>query len=90
MGDPVEELIAQIKTLLIEGLNLEELSPDDIGTDDLLFDDSGLGLDSVDALELVMEVERNFGVQIQDDAKSREILKSVRTLATWVQSQQDG
>jgi len=90
MGNPVEELIAQIKTLLIEGLNLEELTPEEIGTDDLLFGDSGLGLDSVDALELVMEVERNFGVQIQDDAKSREILKSVRTLATWVQSQQDG
>jgi acyl carrier protein len=52
--------------------------------DDHLFGDDGLGLDSVDALELVMEVERRFGVQIQDDEKSREVLKSVRTLAEFL------
>lgn len=80
----MDALIPQIKTLLIEGLNLEEMSPEDIGTDDLLFGDAGLGLDSVDALELVMEVERQFGVQIQDDEESREVLKSVRTLAAFV------
>ena len=80
----MDALIPQIKTLLIEGLNLEEMSPDDIGPDDHLFGDAGLGLDSVDALELVMEVERRFGVQIQDDEKSREVLKSVRTLAAFL------
>jgi acyl carrier protein len=80
----VDALIPQIKVLLIEGLNLEEMSPDDIGPDDHLFGDDGLGLDSVDALELVMEVERRFGVQIQDDEKSREVLKSVRTLAEFL------
>lgn len=86
----MDDLIGQIKTILIESLNLEEMRPDDIGVDDLLFGDAGLGLDSVDALELVMEVERNFGVQIQDDEGSREILKSVRTLATWIESQRNG
>ncbi|MEZ4317049.1 MAG: phosphopantetheine-binding protein [Myxococcota bacterium] len=85
----MNDIIAQIKTLLIESLNLEEMTPDDIGEDDLLFGDSGLGLDSVDALELVMEIERNFGVQIQDDEGSRAILKSVRTLATYVEAQRN-
>lgn len=82
-----ESLTERIKIVLIEGLNLEEISPSDIGENDPLFGDTGLGLDSVDALELVMEIERNFGVQIQDDAKSREILTSVKTLADYVGSQ---
>ena len=83
----MEQRIADIKTLLIEGLNLEELSPEDIDPDAFLFGDGGLGLDSVDALELVMEVERRFGVQIQDDEQSRTILTSVRTLAAWLEVQ---
>lgn len=84
----MDTLIERVKTVLIEGLNLEELSPEDIGADDLLFGDGGLGLDSVDALELVMEVERQFGVQIQDDEGSRKILKSVRTLAEHIERTQ--
>ena len=83
----MNSLVDRIKVVLIEGLNLEELDPADIGETDLLFGDAGLGLDSVDALELVMEIERNFGVQIQDDAKSREILSSVKTLADYIRSQ---
>lgn len=77
----MDALIERVKVVLIEGLNLEDLSPADIGDDDLLFGDGGLGLDSVDALELVMEVERQFGVQIQDEEGSRRVLRSVRTLA---------
>lgn len=80
----MEELIPKIKTLLIEGLNLEELKPEDIDPDADLFGDDGLGLDSVDALEIVMEVERQFGVQIKDDEESRAILQSVRSLAKHV------
>lgn len=82
----MEELIPKIKTLLIEGLNLEELSPEDIDPDADLFGDDGLGLDSVDALEIVMEVERQFGVQIKDDEASRAILQSVRSLAQHIQA----
>ena len=84
----MEELIPKIKMLLIEGLNLEELKPEDIDPDADLFGDDGLGLDSVDALEIVMEVERQFGVQIKDDESSRAILRSVRSLAEHVQANQ--
>lgn len=80
----MEELIPKIKTLLIEGLNLDEITPADIDPDADLFGDDGLGLDSVDALEIVMEIERQFGVQIKDDEASRAILRSVRSLAAHV------
>lgn len=83
----MDALIARVKNLLIESLNLEDLTPDDIGTDDVLFGEQGLGLDSVDALELVMEVERTFGVQIKDDEGSRAILRSVRSLAEHIRAQ---
>ncbi len=83
----MDDLIPQIKTLIIQGLNLEEVSPDDLEPDAPLFGDAGLGLDSVDALELVMELERQFGFQLQDDADSRKVLTSVRTIATWVAEQ---
>lgn len=83
----MDSLVDRIKVVLIEGLNLDEVAPDDIGENALLFGDAGLGLDSIDALELVIEIERNFGVQIRDDAKSREILTSVKTLADYVRSQ---
>ena len=83
----MDKLIQSIKVLIIEGLNLEEITPDQIDPDADLFGDAGLGLDSVDALELVMEVERQFGVQIQDDEASRAILQSVRSLATYIESQ---
>lgn len=86
----MDALIARVKVVLIEGLNLEDLSPADIGDDDLLFGDGGLGLDSVDALELVMEVERQFGVQIQDEEGSRKVLRSVRTLAEHIRAQGRG
>lgn len=80
----MNELIPRIKTMIVQGLNLEEVSPEEIETDALLFGDGPLGLDSVDALEIVMEVERTFGVVIQDDSESRDILRSVRTLAEHV------
>lgn len=82
-----DDLIGQVKTLILEGLNLDELTPDDIEPDAPLFGDEGIGLDSVDALELVMEIERRFGFQLQDDASSRDVLASVRSIATWIESQ---
>lgn len=84
------DLIPRIKTLILEGLHLDELSPADLDPDVPLFGDGGLGLDSVDALELVMELERQFGVQLQDDQASREVLRSVRSIAAWVEAQGAG
>ena len=84
-----DDLIPHLKNLLITGLNLEEMKPEDLDPDAPLFGDSGIGLDSVDALELVMELERQFGYQLQDDASSREVLTSIRTIAAWVREQQN-
>lgn len=86
MYTAMTELIADLKTLLIRELNLEGVQPTDIDADAPLFGDGPLGLDSVDALEVAMEVERSYGVVIQDDEASRAILTSVRSLATHIQA----
>lgn len=84
----MSDLKLQIKELIIEALQLEEVSSGDIEDSGDLFGDDGLGLDSVDALELVMEVERVFGVTIKDDEESRKILRSVDSLSAYIRSQQ--
>jgi acyl carrier protein len=79
----VDEVIAQVKRVIVEGLRLDKVKPEDIGDDQPLFG-GALGLDSVDALELVLEVERHFGVRIEDDAEGRAVLRSPRTLAAHI------
>lgn len=83
----MKEIKQSLKTLIIESLMLEEIAPGDIGDDDLLFGGE-LGLDSVDALEIAMEVERVFKVSIPENNESRSIFKSVSTLAAHIQSHQ--
>ncbi|MBF0460378.1 MAG: acyl carrier protein [Magnetococcales bacterium] len=82
------DLLSEIKTLLVVALKIEDLTPEDIGEDDLLFDAAGLGLDSIDALELGAALRKKYGVVF--DAKTTEIrhhFTSVRTLATFILSQ---
>ncbi len=79
----MDPLLEQIKRVIVEGLHLDALSPADIGDDQLLFG-GALGLDSVDALELVLEVERHFEVTIGDDVEGRAALRTVRTLADYI------
>jgi len=79
----------QIKQLIIDALMIEDTEADDIGTDDLLFGpDSNLGLDSVDALELAMEIERVFGVSIPESEETRKVFTSVATLMAYIQQHQ--
>jgi acyl carrier protein len=73
------ELKQRIKEVLIEELMLQE-QPDEIGNDTPLFGD-GLGLDSVDALQLVVALEKNFDLKISDAEKAKLILRSVDTIA---------
>lgn len=84
----VEALNERVKNVIIDGLQLREMGIDTIDDDAPLFGDSGLGLDSVDALELVLEVERQFGVTIDDSEEGRKVLRSVATLAAHIQAQQ--
>lgn len=77
----------ELKAFIIETMNLEDITPADIGDDTQLFADDGLGLDSIDALELVLALKKKYGIVLEaNDEKSREHLRSVATLAALVQS----
>ncbi len=79
----------QIKQLIIDSLGLEDITAADIETDAPLFGDEGLGLDSVDALELGLAVQKTFGFQMDGEKQNlRDHFASVRTLADFVRSQQ--
>jgi len=81
----MEQLIEKLKSEIIEALNLEEITPEEIDADAPLFGD-GLGLDSIDALEIILILERNYGVKVtnpgSEDVKA--IFYSVRTLAEYI------
>ena len=72
---------------IIDGLNLEDITPEDIGSDDPLFGE-GLGLDSIDALELAVVVERQYGIKIQDMEEGRAAFASIAALDEYIQKHQ--
>lgn len=79
----MDDLILELKKQIIEVLNLEDMTPDDIDNDAPLFGE-GLGLDSIDALELIVLMEKNYGIKLQDPAKGKEIFKSVSVMADYI------
>ncbi len=81
----MEELMLQLKKEIIEVLNLEDVTPEDIADDAPLFGD-GLGLDSIDALELIVLMEKNYGIKLENPSQGKEIFKSVRTMAEYIQA----
>ncbi|WP_300698355.1 phosphopantetheine-binding protein [Bacteroides sp.] len=85
----MEELIDKLKKELIQELNLEEITPKDIDTDAPLFGDAGLGLDSIDALEIILILERNYGIKIKNPAEGKQIFYSIRTLADYISENQN-
>ena len=80
----MEELILELKQQIIEALNLEEMTPDEIDTDAPLFGNDGLGLDSIDALELIVLMEKRYGIKLANPAEGKAIFKSVKTIAEYV------
>ena len=83
------DLKQEIKQLIIDSLGLEDLTPADIGDEEALFGDSGLGLDSVDALELGLAVQKRFGFQLDGENDNlRDNFANVKTLAEFVRSRQ--
>ena len=72
------------KKILIEYLNLEDITPSDIDDTAALFGDEGLGLDSVDAIELVLAVEKEYGVKITDPKQYETIFASVQSLLNYI------
>ena len=79
----MDELIEELKASIIEALNLEDLTPADVDADAPLFGE-GLGLDSIDALELIVLMERNYGIRLKDAAAGRQVFQSVRVMAEYV------
>jgi acyl carrier protein len=85
----MEELIENLKVQLIEQLNLEEVTPAEIGKDDALFGD-GLGLDSIDALELIVLLDNHYDLQIPKPEDGKAIFQSVQTLADFITANKKG
>ena len=82
----MSDLHQELKTFIIEMMNLEDTTPEDIGNDTLLFADDGLGLDSIDALELVLGLKKKYGVELEaNDEATHPHLRSVATLASLIE-----
>jgi len=79
----MDELILKLKEEIIEVLNLEDVKTADIDENAPLFGE-GLGLDSIDALELIVLMEKNYGIKLQDAAQGKEIFKSIKILADYI------
>ena len=80
--------LEEVKQFIIDVLKLEDITPDDMDADESLFGD-GLGLDSIDALELGVALQKRFGMTLSDDSEeTRRHFKSVRTLAAMIASHQ--
>ena len=77
------DLKRKLKELLIERLKFEDMTPDDIADDDPLFA-GGLGLDSIDALEIVVMLESEFGIKVKNEGSARDYFRSISTLAELV------
>lgn len=81
----MSELEQEIKAMIVEELLLDDVRPEDIASDAPLFGNSGLGLDSIDALELVRALDKRFGVRVRaEDEQNKQIFASVKNLAAYV------
>jgi len=74
----------ELKEVLIKYLNLEDIEANEINDNDPLFGDDGLGLDSVDSIELVLAIEKEYGVKITDSTKYDTIFATISSLLTYI------
>lgn len=83
----MSDLTDRLKTLIVDALQLDDVEPQELDNDEPLMD-NGLGLDSIDALELVVRVEKEFGIKIKNSEEAREALASINSLAAFIQARQ--
>lgn len=81
----MSELKEELKAKIIEQLNLEDISVADIADDDALFGD-GLGLDSIDALELIVMLDKDYGIRLSDPKEGKKIFESVQVMADYIET----
>ena len=79
----MEALILELKNRIIEALNLEDITPEEIDENAPLFG-TGLGLDYIDALELIVLLDKYYGIRLDDPKKGKEIFKSVTSIAQYI------
>lgn len=84
----ITELKEKLKVQIIQFLNLTDLTPADIKNDEPLFGD-GLGLDSIDSLELIVLLKREYGINIQDPKEGRKVLIDVNTMAAYIEQHRE-
>ncbi len=82
--DGQDTLPSQVKAAIVRCLRMP-ITPDEIGDDMPLFDE-GLGLDSIDVLEIVLELQRTFGVEITDEQVGKRVLRSVSTIVAFIET----
>ena len=80
----MDALIAELKQKVVEALNLEELSAEEINENTPLFGADGLGLDSIDALELIVLLDKEYGIRLSDPKQGKEIFYSIATMAEYI------
>ena len=81
----MDALIAELKQKVVEVLNLEELSAEEINENTPLSGADGLGLDSIDALELIVLLDKEYGIRLSDPKQGKEIFYSIATMAEYIQ-----
>lgn len=79
----MDKLMAQLKRQIIERLNLKDQKPEDIGDDQPLFVE-GLGLDSIDALELIVLLQQDYGIKLSNAEDGPKVFYSIRTMAEYI------
>ncbi len=79
----MEDLKLELKHKIIENLNLEDVEVSDIGNNDALFGD-GLGLDSIDALELIVMLDKDYGIKLTDPKQGKKIFQSIDVMAKFI------
>jgi acyl carrier protein len=84
----MDKLMSDLKVQIIAQLNMQDVKPEDIGDDQPLFVD-GLGLDSIDALELIVLLQQNYKIKLSNAEDGPKVFKSVRTLAEYITAHQN-
>jgi acyl carrier protein len=79
----MEALKTELKEKIIKTLNLEDLTPEDVNDNDPLFGD-GMGLDSIDALELIVMLDKDYGIKLSDPKEGKAIFQSIETMAKYI------